>query len=163
MRLLPPFYGAAGVAFLLDQGSKWWVREHFALHETHPILPGVFHLTYVHNRGAAFGFLAHSPWSNWLFVALALAAIGLILRHRRAILRHPPLFQGGVGLFLGGALGNLVDRLRWQYVVDFLDLRIWPVFNVADMAVSIGTALILFHLWRTERSAPSRAGRNRKV
>jgi len=139
---------AAGV-LALDQASKWLVRQSFEPGASLPVLSPLFHLTYVQNTGAAFGMLrGHAP----LFVALSLAVAGWIVWELRRPRGHTRLTVACLSLIFGGALGNVIDRVRLGYVVDFLDFRVWPVFNVADSAITIGVTLLLwqsfFGKWR---------------
>jgi signal peptidase II len=124
----------------LDQGSKYLVSASLALHESIPVVSNIFHITLVHNRGAAFGLLKNQ---TYLFVLTALTAIPLIIVHMR---RHArvSVYTVGLSLILAGAIGNLIDRLRFGYVLDFLDFRIWPVFNVADSAITVGACLAVW-------------------
>ena len=130
---------------ILDQFSKYIVVENMALGESIPIIEEVFHLTYILNPGAAFGMFAH----NRLF-SIAVIVIGIIIWARREILASPWEVKAGCGLFLGGAIGNLIDRARQGMVIDFFDFRIWPVFNIADIAICIGVGLIIWNLLKTE-------------
>ena len=107
----------------------------------------VFHLTYILNPGAAFGMFAHN---RLFFIAIAVIVIGIIIWARREILASPWEVKAGCGLFLGGAIGNLIDRARQGLVIDFFDFRIWPVFNIADIAICIGVGLIIWNLLKTE-------------
>ena len=117
------------------------------LGESIPIIEEVFHLTYILNPGAAFGMLAHN---RLFFIAIAVVVIGIIIWARREILASPWEVKAGCGLFLGGAIGNLIDRARQGLVIDFFDFRIWPVFNIADIAICIGVGLIIWNLLKTE-------------
>lgn len=132
---------------ILDQFSKYIVVENMALGESIPIIEEVFHLTYILNPGAAFGMFAHN---RLFFIAIAVIVIGIIIWARREILASPWEVKAGCGLFLGGAIGNLIDRARQGMVVDFFDFRIWPVFNIADIAICIGVGLIIWNLLKTE-------------
>ena len=132
---------------ILDQFSKYIVVENMALGESIPILEEVFHLTYILNPGAAFGMFAHN---RLFFIAIAVIVIGIIIWARREILASPWEVKAGCGLFLGGAIGNLIDRARQGLVIDFFDFRIWPVFNIADIAICIGVGLIIWNLLKTE-------------
>lgn len=131
-----------------DQFSKFWVLEHFALHETRHVTD-FFNLVLVFNSGAAFSFLANAGgWQKWFFIALALGVSGWLL----TMLRHHSaerLLPAALALICGGALGNVIDRLRFDAVVDFLDFHLagyhWPAFNVADSAITVGVALMLWH------------------
>lgn len=142
--------GAAVLA--LDLGSKWLVESRMALHQSIPVIEGFFHITYIRNPGAAFGLLAHQ---RELFIAFALAAaVGILVYSRRAEARRG-ILPYALGMILGGALGNLVDRIRYGTVVDFLDFfwRNWhyPVFNLADSAIVVGVGLLILHSFREER------------
>lgn len=132
---------------ILDQFSKYFVVENMALGESIPIIEEVFHLTYILNPGAAFGMFAHN---RLFFIAIAVIVIGIIIWARREILASPWEVKAGCGLFLGGAIGNLIDRARQGLVIDFFDFRIWPVFNIADIAICIGVGLIIWNLLKTE-------------
>ncbi len=132
---------------ILDQFSKYIVVENMVLGESIPIIEEVFHLTYILNPGAAFGMFAHN---RLFFIAIAVIVIGIIIWTRREILASPWEVKAGCGLFLGGAIGNLIDRARQGLVIDFFDFRIWPVFNIADIAICIGVGLIIWNLLKTE-------------
>lgn len=132
---------------ILDQFSKYIVVENMALGESIPIIEELFHLTYILNPGAAFGMFAHN---RLFFIAIAVVVIGIIIWARREILASPWEVKAGCGLFLGGAIGNLIDRARQGLVIDFFDFRIWPVFNIADIAICIGVGLIIWNLLKTE-------------
>ncbi len=132
---------------ILDQFSKYIVVENMSLGESIPIIEEVFHLTYILNPGAAFGMFAHN---RLFFIAIAVVVIGIIIWARREILASPWEVKAGCGLFLGGAIGNLIDRARQGLVIDFFDFRIWPVFNIADIAICIGVGLIIWNLLKTE-------------
>lgn len=132
---------------ILDQYSKYIVVENMALGESIPIIEEVFHLTYILNPGAAFGMFAHN---RLFFIAIAVIVIGIIIWARKEILASPWEVKAGCGLFLGGAIGNLIDRVRQGLVIDFFDFRIWPVFNIADIAICIGVGLIIWNLLKTE-------------
>lgn len=132
---------------ILDQFSKYIVAENMSLGESIPIIEEVFHLTYILNPGAAFGMFAHN---RLFFIAIAVVVIGIIIWARREILASPWGVKAGCGLFLGGAIGNLIDRARQGLVIDFFDFRIWPVFNIADIAICIGVGLIIWNLLKTE-------------
>lgn len=135
---------------LSDQLSKWLIRQDLPLDSGHPVTQ-FFNLVYVSNPGAAFSLLAGAPgWQRWFFTALSLAASALILwllfRNR-----GKALFSLALACILGGALGNVIDRVLWGKVTDFLDFYItlhgqqwhWPAFNLADSAIFIGAALLV--------------------
>lgn len=125
-----------------DQLTKALVATHLVLEERLPLLPPLLYLTYVQNTGAAFGLL---KGRQAFFIIVSLVVIGWMVWELCARLRRSAWLQWGCALVLGGAVGNLIDRLRFGYVVDFLDLRVWPVFNVGDSAITIGVGLLVFH------------------
>lgn len=137
------FFSIIAAVLLLDQGSKAVVQMLMYQGESIPVLQPVFYLTYIMNPGAAFGIL---PNQKVLFITTGLLLIiGALAGYRRL----PPgrnILRIGLGLVLGGALGNLVDRLRFGKVVDFLDFRVWPVFNLADTAIFIGVCFLAWEL-----------------
>ncbi|NMB41647.1 MAG: signal peptidase II [Firmicutes bacterium] len=141
------FFSVAALVFFLDQLSKSWVVGKLAPGETQALIPGIFYLTYVRNPGAAFGLLAHKT-SFFIVVALFLAII--ILLSCYFLSNRYVLFRFGLSLLLGGAMGNLFDRLKTGYVIDFLDFRIWPVFNLADTAITIGVILLFISFLRNK-------------
>lgn len=131
------------VMTVVDQASKFVVQNEMVLHESVPVIPGFFHITYILNRGAAFGILENQ---RWFFLAIAMFLFllyGIFHKH----LPSSGIVHSGVGLLLGGALGNALDRVCTGAVVDFLDFRIWPVFNIADMSIVIGVCLLLWYSW----------------
>lgn len=131
---------------LIDQLSKALVRSLMDRGESIAVLPPVFYLTYIHNAGAAFGLLSERVP---LFVAVAVLVVGAILAGYRRISREQLLIRLGLGLIAGGAIGNLIDRLRFGSVVDFLDFRVWPVFNLADSAIVMGAFLLIWEMWQS--------------
>lgn len=132
---------------LVDQATKHFVVQHFAVGESVPVLENIFHWTFILNRGAAFGML---EGSRWLFVVIALAVIGGVLYLRKEIEQSGVLACVGAALFTGGAVGNLIDRTLQGVVIDFFDFRIWPIFNVADIAICVGVGLIIWSILKTE-------------
>lgn len=138
--------------FSLDQFSKYLIRQNLTLRESVPVLKNIFHLTLVYNKGAAFGILQNG---TIIFVVAALVAIFIIvfnLSGSRAR-KIKPVYNVALGLVLGGIIGNLFDRVFLGYVVDFIDFRIWPVFNIADSAITIGTLLLGFLILSSEKQA----------
>jgi signal peptidase II len=131
------------VTFLLDQASKAVVQLWMYQGESIPVVPHFFHLTYILNPGAAFGLMAYQ--TPLLVAVTVILLVGVAVGYRR-ICAGGPLLRYGLSLVVGGALGNLVDRLRYGHVVDFLDFRVWPVFNLADMAIVIGACLLTLEL-----------------
>jgi signal peptidase II len=135
------------VVLILDRLSKWLVQTQMAENESIPIIENIFHLTYILNSGAAFGML---EGSRFFFLGVALVAIVIIWWYRKEILREDLFLKTGVALFLGGTLGNVWDRMTTGLVIDFLDFRIWPVFNVADIAICVGVGLIIWSILQEE-------------
>lgn len=136
------FWIAAFIAFFLDQITKYWVVQTFSLGQTLPLLPEIFHFTYVTNTGAAFSLLSGKvEWLRWLSLGVSLVLIALALFSPMLNLWD----QLGYGLILGGAMGNGIDRFVLGYVVDFLDFRLinFAVFNMADSFISIGIVCLL--------------------
>ena len=141
-----PWFALAAAILVADQLSKWAILSSLAAGERLPIT-GFLNLVLAYNKGAAFSFLAGAPgWQTPLFVGVALLAIAVV---SVLLLRAPGrrLFCIGLALILGGALGNVVDRLRLGHVVDFLDFHAfgwhWPAFNVADSAITVGAGLLI--------------------
>jgi signal peptidase II len=134
---------------VLDQVSKALVMDRFAMFELLPVIPGLFNLTYLTNTGAAFGMLAgaQSIWRQVFFVGVAVAAIGVMVFSYKQFRSQGRIFVHAIGLIAGGAVGNLIDRLRFGAVVDFLDFYLgihhWPAFNVADSAITVGVGLFI--------------------
>jgi len=127
------------IILALDQLTKFYFTKNLFLNQPVPIIKGFFHLTLIHNRGAAFGILKDQiP----LFILTSLAAIILIIVHLKKHKTRFSLYSLSLSLILAGAFGNLIDRVSLGYVIDFLDFRIWPVFNVADSAITIGAILL---------------------
>jgi len=138
----------AVLVILFDQLLKLLVVNTMSLNQSIPVITNVFHITYVHNFGAAFGLLAHRT-SFFILVTLVVAFLLLIfLRH---LPKEQKLLRAALVLQLGGAAGNLIDRVRLGYVIDFFDFRVWPVFNVADIAIVFGVGLLLLDLTRNAR------------
>jgi signal peptidase II len=137
----------SALVIALDQASKHWVDASMQLYETIEWLP-LFQLTYVRNTGASFSFLAGAGgWQRWLFVGIATTASIAIVFWLRQLSKQRHWEAAAWALVLGGALGNLIDRIRYGYVIDFLDAfyRYWhfPAFNVADSAITVGVAILL--------------------
>lgn len=144
-----------------DQLTKVWIMANFAMFESREVIPGLFSLTYLTNRGAAFGFLNgdHGAWRHAFFVGVALVAIVMMVVLLRQMRHEGRRFVVAIALIFGGAVGNLLDRLRLGAVVDFLDFywasHHWPAFNLADSAITIGVGLFLVaHLRQFRPSHP---------
>jgi signal peptidase II len=153
---LLPWLGLALILLIADQFTKVLILGYYQLGDSSPVT-GFFNIVRVHNSGAAFSFLSSaSGWQRWFFTAIGLGAAVFIVYMLRA---HPgqKLFSFALACILGGAIGNVIDRLLHGYVVDFLDFHYagthFPAFNIADSAISIGAAcLILDELLRVRRA-----------
>lgn len=129
---------------LLDQASKWWITITLLPGQSIPIVSGVLHFTLTYNAGIAFGlFSHHGHVFLWLSLFISLGITAYYLRLRTA----PAWLTLAVGLLVGGALGNIVDRVRLGHVVDFVDLRVFPIFNVSDIAITCATVLWIVKQW----------------
>ncbi len=137
------FFLLAAAVILLDQLTKNWIDLKLNPGESWPIIDNVFHLTYVLNPGAAFGLLAYR---THIFIVVSLIMVVLILLAAHFFSPRYYFIRLALALQLGGAVGNLIDRVRTGYVIDFLDFRIWPVFNVADIAIVAGVFLLIANL-----------------
>lgn len=150
----------AGAIITTDQASKMYVHTHFQLHETIEVIANFFNLTYVRNYGAAFGFLAesHQTFRELFFLSMPPIALLIILAILRTVSETDRWTIVSLSLVFGGAIGNYIDRLRFRYVIDFLDFHLgktytWPAFNIADSAIVVGVAILLFlELTRTKKS-----------
>ena len=127
--------------FFVDRLLKIWVSSRLIEGQSVPLWPGVLHLTRVNNTGAAFGLWRGAPTALAVFSAVSVVLIFVYLARRRAQATQAAAWA----LVAGGALGNLYDRIRLGYVVDFLDFRVWPVFNFADACISLSVAWILYN------------------
>jgi signal peptidase II len=142
----------AGLVVIIDQISKVIIFEMLPLYGTFSVIPGFFNITHIHNPGGAFGFLAgHSAvWRQFVFLFISALAIGLIIYYYHKTPKNYLFLSCGFALILGGAIGNMIDRVRLGVVIDFLDFYIgnlhWPAFNVADSAISIGITIFIYHL-----------------
>lgn len=142
------------VVFALDRLTKVLVENRFLLYESQSIIPGVFDLTHTRNTGVAFGLFANSdsPWVPYILTLISTTALIAILIYS---LRHPVenwKLQLGLMLVLGGAAGNLYDRISYGYVIDFIDVFYgtyhWPTFNIADSSITIGIGLLLLEVFQ---------------
>ena len=161
MPKLIPWYALAALVVVLDQFAKYWVSASLGTGEMRAIT-GFFNLVLVFNKGAAFSFLASATgWQRGLFIGIAAIAIVVI---SLLLARHAgeKLFCVSLALILGGAIGNVLDRITLGYVVDFLDFYLgdwhWPAFNLADSAITAGAALLILD---SIRPGASRAGASR--
>jgi signal peptidase II len=143
---------------ILDQWTKYAAEGFLALGRSFPIINGVFHFTLAHNKGAAFSILKGSSFIFIVITILCLAAIIFLLSNQGFFKKvfdldnSNRLIRFSLALVFGGACGNLIDRIRFSYVIDFLDFRVWPVFNLADSAITVGGILIFFKLLFIKKS-----------
>jgi signal peptidase II len=136
----------------LDQASKWLAERLLPLHEPVAVLP-LLNLTLMHNEGAAFSLLANAGgWQRWLFAGFAVLVTVVLVGWLVRLQRHERLLAAALSLLIGGAIGNLIDRLRTGRVVDFIDVYYgtwhWPAFNIADSAITLGVLLLLVETLR---------------
>lgn len=132
----------------LDQLTKAWVRRRYAVGDSEAVLGGFFHITHVENPGAAFGLF---PNQTAFFIVVTAVVLVLTFAYRGHIARERPLLKVGYALGIAGAIGNLIDRIRFGVVTDFIDFGFFPVFNVADSAIVVGVALLLWGIVREDR------------
>lgn len=153
-------YAIAAGVFAVDRITKWLIETHISFLDSVQIIPGLFEIVHTENRGVAFSLFndSTSEWRTLLLVLFSIAAVvlvgGFIFRRADRLDRYS---LAGFALILGGALGNVFDRIVWGRVTDFLDFYIgayhWPAFNVADSAIVIGSALLLIEVLRPRRQA----------
>lgn len=145
--------GVAIVVLALDQLTKTWVSTSLAEGGWWSPLPGlwrIFRITHITNSGAAFGIF---PNQGNFFIFIAVFVALAIVLYYRYLPTGEWLVRLSLGLQLGGAIGNLLDRIRYGHVVDFVDIGFWPIFNVADMAIVTGVGILAYCLWRDDRAA----------
>ena len=144
--------GVAGFTVILDQITKAVILKFVPLFDSRVIIPGLFNITHIHNPGGAFGFMAtQAPaYRHFLFLGISLLALCLIFYFYIKTPEKQHFLSVGFALIFGGALGKMIDRIRFGKVVDFLDIYLgnqhWPAFNVADSAISVGVAIFIYHL-----------------
>ncbi|MCI5163794.1 MAG: signal peptidase II [Candidatus Electrothrix sp. AX5] len=132
-----------------DQLSKLWILENFALYDSTAIIPGFFNLTFLRNSGAAFGMLSDMPllWRQIFFISIAVVALVALIVMQRKMGRENIWYTLALSFIGGGAVGNVIDRVLYGSVVDFLDVYIgkyhWPAFNVADSGITVGVTIFL--------------------
>lgn len=146
----------SGLVFVLDQASKWFMVSWLSLYETVAVVP-FFNLTMAHNSGAAFSFLANAGgWQRWFFTVIAIAVSIVLVVWLKRLTAQARLEAIAISLMLGGAVGNLVDRLMYGYVIDFLDFYNYfgsyhfPAFNIADSALCIGVTLLIIDTFKNK-------------
>ena len=156
------FLTIAAFVVIIDQLTKAFVSSAMSLYESIVVVGSFFNITYIRNPGAAFGFLATAgpAFRSVFFLSIPVAAILLILYYLSRSMRNELLLIFSLSLILGGASGNLIDRIRYGEVVDFLDVYIasyhWPIFNVADASISLGAALLVLQMIRDRSKGEER-------
>jgi len=144
--------GVAGLIVIADQVTKALILKSMPLYQSVSVIPGLFNITHIQNPGGAFGVLANqsSNLRTIVFLLISSLAVGLIFWFYKNTPKTHPWLATAFAMIFGGAIGNLIDRIRFGKVVDFLDFYIgdlhWPAFNVADSAISIGITIFIFHL-----------------
>mgnify|MGYP001589980290 CR=1 FL=1 len=135
---------AALLIIILDQLTKFLIKQKLQLSQSIPIIKNILHFTYITNTGSAFGLF---KGFNLFFILFSIIVILAIFYFLKKIKNKETTLQFSVGLLLGGTVGNLIDRLYYGAVIDFIDFRIWPVFNIADSAVTISVIFLIILLW----------------
>jgi signal peptidase II len=140
---------------VLDQATKLYIDSRFMLHQSVTVVENFFHITYVRNKGAAFGIFADSAVRIPFFITVSIVAAVGIIWYLYRLSEEQRMVQFALSLIFAGALGNLIDRIRLGEVIDFLDVHWyqyhWPAFNIADSAITVGVGILLVDLWREER------------
>ncbi len=154
----------SGVVITFDQLAKTYIHTRFRLGEIAEVIPGFFNLTYVRNPGAAFGFLAesHPAFREFFFLSMPPIALLIILIILRGVEDKDYWQIGALSSIFAGAIGNYIDRLRFRYVIDFLDFHIqnkysWPSFNIADSAIVCGVGVLLVLMFFENKKKPEKA------
>lgn len=124
----------------MDMATKYWAYNHLREVGSIPVIENIFHFTYVENRGAAFGILQDQ---RWVFILVTIVTLLFILWYLQQMDPEIKMLRIGLNLIFVGAVGNLIDRIYLGFVIDFIDFRIWPVWNVADMAIVVGTIITI--------------------
>jgi signal peptidase II len=150
------------VVVVIDQATKFWASLNLQLYDPLPVIPSL-NLTLLHNTGAAFSFLNEAGgWQQWLFILLAVTVSFFIVYWLTELPAERQWFACALSLVLGGALGNLWDRLALGYVIDFIDIYYgdwhWPAFNVADTAITVGALMLLLDAFRKDNAEEGSAG-----
>lgn len=143
------------LGLVIDQATKLYIHASMTLHQSIPVVDGLFSITYVRNKGAAFSFLSNASWRIPFFVAITLVAMVVLIVALKRMRDDQRMAQAALAMIFSGAVGNLIDRLRMGEVIDFLDAywrgHHWPAFNVADSLICVGVALVALDMFREER------------
>ena len=150
------------LGLVVDQASKLYIHGSMRLYQSIPVLDGLFNITYLRNKGAAFSFLANASWRIPFFITVTLVAAVVILVALRKLREDQRLLQVALAMIFSGAIGNLIDRVRLGEVIDFLDVYWksyhWPAFNVADSLICVGVALVALDMLQEERRQSRQQG-----
>ena len=155
--------GVGSLVVLIDQITKIWVDKTMNLYESTPIVPGLLDLHYIRNTGAAFGFLSgsHAGFRIPFFILVSSFAIGIILFLFYKLEDSEVVMPLALSLVLGGAIGNLIDRIRLGEVIDFILFHYkafrWPAFNIADIGITVGVTLLVFRILVLEKRQPAKS------
>lgn len=151
----PLFSLIVALGLVVDQASKLYIHGSMTLYQSIPVLDGLFNITYLRNKGAAFSFLSNASWRIPFFITVTLVAAVVILVALRKLRDDQRSAQVALAMIFSGAIGNLIDRVRLGEVIDFLDVYWrsyhWPAFNVADSLICVGVALVALDMLREER------------
>jgi len=149
MRKNTIFFCIAFLIVVLDQLTKFLTTSKLAFSESIPVIKNIFHLTLIKNFGIGFG-LMNTPAARWVLVIVTIIIIGIILYYYKHMpKKYLPVVS--TALIVGGAVSNLIDRVFFGFVIDFLDFRIWPAFNIADSAITIGIICLIIYFWREKK------------
>lgn len=155
------YYLIALAVLILDQITKQYFERRFELHETVDVIPPVLNWTLAYNHGAAFSFMADAGgWQKWFFALLGLGVSAFIIVYLRRLPQVATVLSLGLALVLGGAIGNVIDRVLYGYVIDFIHVHyadVWhyPIFNVADIGICVGMALVVIDAFFFENKRKS--------
>lgn len=147
----------AGGVIMIDQISKYLIQRIMTPYDYIEIIPGLFNFTYIQNPGAAFGLFggASPTFRSILLIGVSLFALTILLVMYTRLKENSNLIHVSIGMIIGGAIGNLIDRIRFRWVIDFLDLHWkgyhWPTFNLADSAITIGTLILMLNILLSKR------------
>jgi signal peptidase II len=143
------FFGIALLIVILDQLTKFLITSKLTFTESIPVIKNFFHLTLIKNFGIGFG-LINMPAVRWILVTVTIIIIFAILYYYKKIPKnYLPVIS--TSLILGGAIGNLIDRILFGFVIDFIDFKFWPAFNIADSAITIGVIGLIVYFWRDKK------------
>lgn len=148
------------IIVIIDQVVKYYIQNTMFLNESIPIIKDIFHITYIRNKGVAFGMLSSLPDSIRIpfFIGVGAVFIVFIVLYFKSFLKQEFMVKFSFSLIIGGALGNFVDRVRFGEVVDFIEIGInqrykWPVFNVADSAITTGVVILILYMLKKKRTS----------